>query len=195
MSSQEIPGYAYGQVQESAPLDMEDLEQLKETVMLTEEDHEYLRMAGEVLGDQIEDVLDVWYGFVGSHDHLLYYFCDRDGEPLDDYLSRVRQRFGQWILDTCNRPYDREWLDYQYEIAQRHYRTKKNETDSVHSAPLVHLRYMIAFIYPLTATIKPFLAKGGHSAEEVDNMYEAWFKSLVLQVTLWAQPYAREGDY
>jgi hypothetical protein len=26
-----------------------------------------LRMAGEVLADQIDDVLDLWYGFVGSH--------------------------------------------------------------------------------------------------------------------------------
>jgi len=36
---------------------------------------------------------------------------------------------------------------------------------------------MIAFIYPITA-IKPFLSNKGHSAEDVENMYQAWFKSI-----------------
>ena len=36
-----------------------------------DEDERYLRMAGEVLGDQVESVLDVWYGFVASHPHLV----------------------------------------------------------------------------------------------------------------------------
>jgi hypothetical protein len=38
---------------------MEDLDLLKQTVLFTGEDERYLRMAGEVLEDQIEDVLDV----------------------------------------------------------------------------------------------------------------------------------------
>jgi len=50
---------------------------------------------------------------------------------------------------------------------------------------------MIAFIYPITATIKPFLSNKGHSAEDVENMYQAWFKSITLQVTLWCAPYAK----
>ncbi|MGC8880538.1 MAG: protoglobin domain-containing protein, partial [Anaerolineae bacterium] len=56
-------------------------------------------------------------------------------------------------------------------------------------------RYMVAFIYPITATIKPFLARKGHSAEEVEKMHQAWFKSVVLQVALWSAPYAKEGDW
>jgi len=47
------------------------------------------------------------------------------------------------------------------------------------------MRYMI-FIYPITATIKPFLRD---SAEDVENMYQAWFKSITLQVT--CAPYAK----
>jgi Protoglobin len=54
---------------------------------------------------------------------------------------------------------------------------------------------MVAFIYPITATIKPFLAKKGHSADDVEKMYQAWFKSVVMQVALWSQPYVKEGDY
>jgi len=191
-----IPGYTYGTSQVApSPLTLEDLDNLKKAVLFTEEDERYLRMAGEVLADQVEDILDVWYGFVGSHPHLVYYFTDGKGNANAEYLAAVRKRFGQWILDTCNRPYDRNWLDYAHEIGLRHHRTKKNKTDGVNSVPVVSYRYMVAFIYPITATIKPFLAKKGHSAEEVEKMHQAWFKSVVLQVALWSAPYVLGEDY
>ncbi len=38
---------------------MEDLSLLKQTVLFTEEDGKYLRLAGEVLQDQFEAVLDL----------------------------------------------------------------------------------------------------------------------------------------
>jgi hypothetical protein len=44
-------------------------------------------------------------------------------------------------------------------------------------------------------TLKPFLARKGHSAEEVDKMYQAWLKSVLLQVILWSQPYIQEGEF
>jgi hypothetical protein len=193
----EIAGYEFGMGSVvRSPLGLEDLELLKQTVLFGEEDEEYLRMAGDVLEGQVEVVLDVWYGFVGDHPHLLRYFSDAEGQPDTEYLGRVRWRFGQWILDTCRRPYDQEWLDYQQEIALRHTRDKKNRTDEAYETPdHIGLRYMVAFIYPITATIKPFLAKEGHSAEEVDKMHQAWFKSVVLQVTLWSHPYVKNGDF
>jgi hypothetical protein len=192
----DVPGYDFGARSVSRSLlGVEELDLLKQTVLFTEEDEEYLRLAGDVLEDQADEVLDLWYGFVGSHPHLIYYFSGTDGEPDADYLGRVRERFKQWILDTCRRPYDQEWLDYQQEIALRHTRAKKNQTDGAQAPEHIPLRYMIAFIYPITATIKQFLANKGHAAEEVEKMHQAWFKSVVLQVTLWCQPYAREGDY
>jgi hypothetical protein len=193
----EIPGYEFGtQSVARSPLGLEELDLLKQTVLFGEEDEEYLRMAGDVLEDQVEDVLDVWYGFVGDHPHLVHYFSDAEGRPDAEYLGRVRRRFGQWILDTCRRPYDQEWLDYQHEIALRHTRDKKNQTDGAYETPdRIALRYILAFIYPITATIKPFLANGGQGAEDVDKMHQAWFKSVVLQVTLWSQPYAKDGDF
>ena len=191
-----VPGYDFGAgTIARSPLGIEDLDLLKRTVLFADEDEEYLRLAGDVLEDQLEEVLDLWYGFVGSHQHLIRYFSDPDGEPESDYLARVRERFKRWILDTCRRTYDQEWLDYQQEIALRHTRAKKNETDGARAPEHIPLRYIITFIYPITATIKQFLAKGGHSAEEVEKMHQAWFKSVVLQVTLWSHPYAREGDY
>ncbi|HWQ12234.1 MAG TPA: protoglobin domain-containing protein [Roseiflexaceae bacterium] len=191
-----IPGYTYGTDQVArSPLSEEDLALLKRTLLWTDEDDRYLRMAGAVLADQVEDVLDLWYGFVASHPHLVQYFAGADGRPIEAYLSRVRLRFGQWIRDTCERPTDRRWLDYQMEIALRHHRTGKNRTDGVDAAPIVPLRYLLAFIVPITATVKDFLARKGHTAEDVERMHQAWFKSVVLQATLWSYPYVREGDF
>ena len=191
-----IHGYTYGTEQVAkSPVSLEDLDLLKAATMFTEEDERYLRMAGEVLADQIDEILDLWYGWVGSHPHLVYYFSGPDGQPDPRYLQAVRERFGQWILDTCNRPHDQAYLDYAHEIGLRHHRTKKNQTDGVQSVPHIPLRYLIAFIYPIGSTIKPFLARKGHSPEEVEKMHQAWFKAVVLQVALWSYPYAKEGDW
>ncbi|WP_049891153.1 protoglobin domain-containing protein [Methanohalobium evestigatum] len=91
--------------------------------------------------------------------------------------------------------YYKDWLDYQYEIGLRHHRTKKNETDNVDSVPNINYKYLSAFIYPITSTIKPFLGKKGHNQEEVNKMYNAWFKAVVLTVTLWSYPYVMENDF
>jgi hypothetical protein len=196
MTTAQIPGYTYGTAAvPRSPVSLEDLEKLKQAVLFGPEDVKYLRMAGEVLADQIEQVLDVWYGFVGSHPHLLYYFTDGRGHASSDYLAAVRKRFGQWILDTCTRPYDQTWLDYAHEIGLRHHRTKKNTTDGVQAVPHVSYRYMVAFIYAITATIRPFLAAKGHAPDEVEKMHQAWFKSVVLQVALWSVPYVTAGDF
>ncbi|GIV22369.1 MAG: protoglobin domain-containing protein [Bacteroidia bacterium] len=190
-----IAGYTYGQVPAS-PVKVEDLELLKKTLLWTEEDDRYLRMAADVLHDQVNDILDLWYGYVGSHPHLVYYFTDKNtGQPIGEYLEKVRARFGQWILDLCERPKDATWLAYQEEIGLRHHSTKKNQTDGVNAVPFVHFRYMVAFIFPITYTIKPFLAKKGHSPEEVEKMHTAWFKAVVLTVILWCRSYIREGQF
>jgi len=188
-----IPGYLYGSDDLSrSPVTEEDLALLKQTVLFGDDDERHLRMAGEVLQDQVEAVLDVWYGFVAAHPHLVRYFAGPDGSPIDEYLARVRARFGQWIRDLCERPWDRAWLDYQEEIALRHTPAKKNETDAVDAPDLIPLRYLVAFVYPITATVREFLARRGHSEAEVDAMHQAWFKAVTLSVALWSRPYAGE---
>ncbi|MCS7166769.1 MAG: protoglobin domain-containing protein [Gemmatales bacterium] len=197
MTTAVIPGYNYGEATVArSPLTLAELAELKQAVMFTEEDEKYLRMAGDVLADQVEQILDLWYGFVAAHPFLVRHFLDANGQPISEYLGNVRKRFGQWILDTCRRPYDQAWLDYQYEIGLRHHRSKKNQTDGVAAASThVPLRFLIALIVPITITIRDFLRKKGHSEQEVDKMYHAWFKSVALQVALWCQPYVQEGDY
>jgi IS1 family transposase len=189
----DIAGYDFGAPDlEPSPVSPDDLGLLKATLLWTDDDDRYLRMAGEVLADQVDAVLDLWYGYVGSHPHLVHYFAGRDGQPIGEYLDRVRARFAQWVRDVCSRPLDDAWRDYQHEIALRHTRAKKNQTDGVDSVPEIALRYVIAFIFPITATMRSFLASKGNSPEDVEGMHTAWFKAVVLHVCLWCQPYAAE---
>jgi hypothetical protein len=100
-ATRDIAGYSYDQPDLArSPVTVDDLDLLRRTVLLGPDDDRYLRMAGDVLADQIDDLLDTWYGFVGSHPHLLAYFSPPEGEPIPRYLEQVQERFGQWVLDT-----------------------------------------------------------------------------------------------
>lgn len=179
-----------------SPIGVDDLAKLKESVLFGDEDVHWLRQSSGVLRDQVEQILDVWYGFIASNPHLIQAFINpATGKPDESYLAAVRQRFGRWILDTANANYDQDWLDYQHEIGMRHYRTKKNRVDGAQAAEIVPLRYLIALVYPVTATLKPFLASKGHSPAEIDKMHAAWVKSVLLQAILWCEPYVSPEDY
>ena len=192
-----IPGYTYGQPSLArAPYSVQDLESLKKSMLFTDEDVRYLRMSRAILDDQTDAILDVWYGFVGATPELVTYFRDnRTGAPDGAYLAAVRQRFARWILDTADANYDQAWLDYQYEIGLRHTSPGKNRTDGADSAPFVHFRYLPALTIPVTTTLKPFLAKKGASAADVDRMHAAWVKSVLMQTILWSHPYVRDGRF
>ncbi len=193
----EIPGYTAGaQTLARSPISLEAFATMQKSVLFDDQDVRALRQSYDVVKDQVEAILDVWYGFVGSQPHLLASFTHRDsGAPLGDYLGAVRRRFGQWILDTARADYDQAWLDYQHEIGLRHHRAKKNQTDGAASTDLVPFRNLFALIFPVTFTLRPFLAKKAHSAEDVEKMYAAWLKSCLLQVTLWSHPYVKDGDF
>lgn len=196
-TTMDIPGYTYGTSEVGrSPVRLADFELMKKSVLFTDEDVKYLRLSYDVLKDQVEAILDVWYGFVAANPHLLASFTGKsDGQPLGDYLGAVRKRFGQWILDTARAQYDQAWVDYQHEIGLRHHRAKKNRTDGAPSTDIVPFRDLFLLIYPVTFTLKPFLARGGHPTGDVEKMYAAWVKSCLLQVTLWSYPYVRDGDF
>ena len=196
-ASNTIPGYSCGtHAVGRSPVTLTDFERMKQSVLFDDNDVKYLRLSHDVVKDQVEAILDVWYGFVGATPHLLASFTARsDGKPLGDYLGAVRKRFGQWILDTSRAEYDQAWIDYQHEIGLRHHRLKKNRTDDAASTAIVPFRDLFPMIFPVTFTLRPFLAKQGHSAEDVEKMYAAWLKSCLLQVSLWSYPYIKDGDF
>ena len=196
MSKQEtkIAGYTYGTKEVAkSPVSLEELEELKQTVTLTDEDICYLRMAGDVLEGQEHEVIDKWRGVIGAQPHLAHYFVVPDGKPDEDYKARVKERFARWVLDVCRRPYDRDWLDYQHEIGLRHTNLKKNKTDEASTPPQIPLRYLIAFTAVINDTIKPLLASKENSVEEVEAMFRAWCKAALLYVTMWSRATLRKA--
>ena len=196
MSQTDIPGYTYGtDAVPRSPVSLGELELLRATLLLGEDDLAALRRSGDLLAGRVEEILDVWYGFVGANPHLLAAFSGPDGQPDQAYLAAVRRRFGRWILDTTRADYDQAWLDYQHEIGLRHHRSGKNRTDGARAADHIPLRYVLALLVPITTTLKPFLAEGGATPDEVEAMHQAWVKAVLLQVILWSHPYVREGDF
>ena len=191
------PGYALGQpTLARAPYSMADLAALQKSMLFGADDVAALRQSRAILADQTEAILDVWYGFVASTPELVVFFGDtRSGQPDGAYLAAVRRRFALWILDTADAKYDQAWLDWQYEIGLRHNRVKKNKTDGAHGPAQVDFRYLPALTIPITTTLKPFLAKKGASAADVEKMHAAWVKAVLLQAVLWSHPYIKDGEF
>jgi len=188
----DIVGYTFGAKEVPAsPVSLQELELLKLSVGFTQEDARYLALAGAVLADQTSAIVTHWRsGIIANIPHLARHSRDLDGNALPDYLARSNRRFEQWILDTCLRPYDQEWLNYQQEIALRHTSIKKNQTDDVKSSPYIPLRDIVAFVSVMNDTIKPYLAAKGHRVDDVERMHKAWRSSMQLQIALFAKPYA-----
>lgn len=195
MTQTSIPGYRMGDpTLPPSPVSAKDLDRLLQSVLFTDEDRAALRDARSIVGPRVEELLDVWYGFVGSHDFLLASFSTPDG-PDGDYLARVRARFAQWVHDTLAAEFNDDWLKYQAEIGRRH-ADGKNATDGVVGAPaVVPFRYLVGLIYPIYATMRPFLADGARDAEHLERMHQAWLKAVILSVALWSEPYVRAGWY
>ena len=83
------PGYTYDQTLAPSPVSMAELDELKASVAWTEHDREALRRAGKILVPRAEEILDVWYGFVGSHPHLVHEFVSSILENRKAALDEV----------------------------------------------------------------------------------------------------------
>jgi len=109
--SEQISGYTYGEAAISE-VSLQELENLKVSVGWTEEDEQYRRIAGDVLADQTRPLVDHWRReIIGSIPNLIRHSRSPDGAPIPDYQAKSGLRFEQWVLDTCFRPYDQDWLN------------------------------------------------------------------------------------
>ncbi len=191
MVAEDMHGYTFGSNDvPPSPISMAELANLKISVGWTTEDHQYLQMAGEVLTGQTKELVEHWRsGIIAGIPHLARHSRTPEGEAIPAYLAKSNLRFQQWILDTCFRPYDQAWLNYQQEIAIRHTSIKKNHTDGVRSTPYVPLPDIIAFAMVMNQTVKPYLAAKGNTPDEVEKMHTAWCRSMQLQLALWTKPY------
>jgi hypothetical protein len=187
----EIPAYSYGTpAVGTSPVSLDELNALKVSVGFTVEDECYLRMAGEVLDGQTKQIVAHWRsGIIASIPNLARHSRTPEGAPNPEYLAKSNLRFEQWILDTCLRPYDQDWLNYQHEIALRHTSIKKNQADGVQSTAYVPFRDVVAFAAVLNDTIRTYLTAKGHSDRDIAGMHLAWTRSLQMQIALWTKTY------
>ena len=95
-----------------SPITLQEFEQLKRSATFTEEDEHWLRVAGDILADQTEELVGKWREVIAAQNHLARYSQKPDGEKDARYSERSGLRFQQWVLDTCLRPYDQDWLNY-----------------------------------------------------------------------------------
>ena len=59
--SDDIPGYNYGAASlPTSPVTSSELDELKTTVGMTADDEDFLRLAGEVLAEQTEQIVTYW---------------------------------------------------------------------------------------------------------------------------------------
>jgi hypothetical protein len=190
----DIAGYDYGTSGAAhSPVTPDELRALEASVGWTAADAALLQAAGQVLCPQAEAMVDSWRTEIAKQPHLVQSFVGPDGTPDDRYRAAVKRRFVQWVIDTCTRPRDQAWLDYQEEIGLRHTPAKKNQTDGTHTPNVVPMRYLVSFVGPVVLGVRRFLDGHGFSAAEIDGMCQAWTKAVLLHVVLWSRPYVREG--
>ena len=189
-----IPGYDYGRPGAAhSPLTLEELRQIESTVGWSDADAAVLGRHGEIFRTNAERMVDSWRALIAAQPHLAKWFFKPDGKTDEEYKAKVKKRFVQWVLDTCFRPHDQAWLDYQEEIALRHTPEKKNRTDHAQAPPLVPLRYVIAFVPVITSSTRRFFLEAGVAGEELERLSEAWSKAVQLHVALWSRPYTKDG--
>ena len=190
----DIRGYDYGAPRSArSPVTLAELRELEATVGWTGADRQAIAMATDVLAGQEEAMVDSWRAIIAGHPFLAKWFFGPDGQPDEAYKAAVKKRFVQWVADLCRRERDQAWLDYQEEIGLRHTPAKKNATDRTHTPDHVPLRFVWAFAGPVIAGAREFLAAKGHSAADIERMHQAWAKSVLLTLTLWARPYVKDG--
>jgi hypothetical protein len=72
--AQKPAGYTYGTKEVAkSPFTLEELKLLQQSMLFSDEDEKYLKMSKDILKDQTDAILDVWYGFVGGTPQLLYF--------------------------------------------------------------------------------------------------------------------------
>jgi hypothetical protein len=188
----DIAGYDFGSARiGGSPVTLADLDELQRTVGWSSDDEAWLARAAPVLTRHAEDLVNDWCAQIGRMPFLSRWFGE-SGAATDQYRGAVKQRFVQWVIDTCTRPRDQAWLDYAEEIGLRHTPKKKNLTDGAHGPSIVPLRFVISFAWPVIAGVRPYLAAGGTGPQEVEAMQAAWAKVVLLQIALWSRTFTHQ---
>ncbi|RFS22405.1 hypothetical protein DVR12_11370 [Chitinophaga silvatica] len=164
--------------------DVQTLVRIKRMLLYTYEDEQYLVKAGEILQPYVEDILNEWYDYLLTNNYLSIYFS-RNGQPDQAYLEALRPQFLQWITVLLKGRTNSEWWQLEERIAAL--MEKNNDQDSG-SLPLIYLRYLTTFVYPIVGYGKHYLDQSGKDKREISLMQQAWFKAICFSALLWVYP-------
>ncbi len=168
-----------------SPPAAEELDLLKQMVLFSADDERALGRVWKVLAGRSDDYLDVLLGLTAAHPRLQRALTGLDGDLPAARLETARAGFRRWLATTCARPYDPSW------VARLYAAVGADEAGGWGGAA-PGFRYLNLLVYPLTATVRPFLAGGGHDGGDIERMHQAWMKSMILQATLLGRGYVPE---
>jgi hypothetical protein len=189
----DIPGYDYGLAASAkSPVSLQELREIEETIGWDNDAAETILRYKDIFEQRAEHMVDEWRSVIGSQPHLVKWFFGPDGKRDEEYAAKVKPRFVQWVIDVCGRAHDQTWLNYQEEIGLRHTPAKKNRTDCRETAPLVPLRFLLAFVPVVTLSARKFFIEAGLRNEELERLEHAWAKAVQLHVVLWTRLYTKE---
>jgi Protoglobin len=113
----------------------------------------------------------------------------KPGQQVAAGYPAIRWHFGPGLHNSCKACLDQAWPDYQRTFALRHTPAEKETFKVVAAADHLPLRYMIAYISHIAASIKPFLSLKGHSAQKAETLHQTWSKAIFWPVVLGGGPY------
>ena len=172
--------------------DREEVELLLRISLFSQDDERALRSAWRILQGQTDDYLDVVLGVVAAYPLLANALRGADGgDGSESGSETIRRHFQRWLSETCNLPKDPPWLRQLYSKPPAQDAPANGES----AETLPQFRYLIALVYPVVATVRPFLAAAGCSAVEVEKMQYALLKAILLQVALLAKLYLETGNW
>lgn len=167
-------------------LQMRDLLLLKRMLLFTIEDEHYLHIAGDLLADHTEEILDNWYAQMQAHPYAGKQPDVAACIDTDNSLEQLRTQFRTWVQALCMPPARQAWLQRTHAVIAGDVPDK--QLGDLTQIPAVFLRYLMLFIYPVTHGIASFLSRKGHTQGEVIKMEQAWFKAVSLSTLLWMWP-------
>ncbi|MDG4555535.1 MAG: protoglobin domain-containing protein [Candidatus Competibacter sp.] len=167
--------------------DRNDIDLLWRIGLFSADDARALRKVWRILKGQTDDYLDRLLGMVAAYPALAAELAVLRGEcwergTVDDSVT-LRRWFRQWLFETCVFPQDPPWLR----------QVEMNSPAQPVSAPLPGFRYVVALVFPLVMTARPFLVASGNDHTEIERMQYALLKAILLQATLLGKLYVKEG--
>ncbi len=158
--------------------DRAQIELLMSIGLFSADDEIALRKVWAILKDQTDDYLDMTLGMLAAYPAL-----HREQYAVDfmDNPAQLRDRFRQWLLETCFSPHEPRWMKPLY--------SEQLLPDSTWMPGFSHI---VALTYPLAAMARPFLAAYEPDSQEIERMQCALLKAILLQVTLLSKLYVKD---